>query len=293
MEGVSHTSKESIPPKPPDGKASTKKISFRDKLMGDKVPPPRREQGGHTGNDNTHANPSSKQESVINAKENLHGDWIAVSRLRKENKYRGKDLKTTNKEAEGGTSKKVAEKGKKSLESGNRYSSLFQKIENDAVPIFSAEKSSPNASIGSGSHKMLTRKKRPRKEPTLVQPKIFKDVNSKPISKPEMKATEPTETNTKTVVEPSVPSVEEDRTHIASTGPDRIKSFPGQIQTSLDVVYIEPNKLRFVDEPKPPDPILQMASQAADSNLIIDSMDEVQFEDCGDDQEMVADTYKN
>ncbi|KAJ1395718.1 DUF3298 domain-containing protein [Sesbania bispinosa] len=85
-----------------------------------------------------------------------------------------------------------------------------------------------------------------------------------------------------------------------------IKSLPHNIQTSLDVVFVRPNRLRFVDEPKPPD--LSITIVGADSAQVdgvgpaqddhgspmLDSMDEVLIEDCvEEDQEMVADTFAN
>ncbi|KAJ1419397.1 hypothetical protein SESBI_15148 [Sesbania bispinosa] len=75
----------------------------------------------------------------------------------------------------------------------------------------------------------------------------------------------------------------------------------------MGVVYVELNRLHFVDEPKQHDPSIRLPSkdhcfahedggapavevQKEDANLSIDNMDEVLVEDCEDDLEMVADT---
>ncbi|KAJ1398021.1 hypothetical protein SESBI_31359 [Sesbania bispinosa] len=38
-------------------------------------------------------------------------------------------------------------------------------------------------------------------------------------------------------------------------GPQSIKSLSTSIFTTMDVEFVGPNRLRYVDEPKPPDPI--------------------------------------
>ncbi|KAJ1385334.1 hypothetical protein SESBI_41756 [Sesbania bispinosa] len=92
------------------------------------------------------------------------------------------------------------------------------------------------------------------------------------------------------MVEISMQKPGEDESINAKNGPTQVKTLPGQIQTTMDVVYVGPNRLRFLDEPKPPDPTLKLDSQEVGTT---ENMEEVQSEESGEDQDMVANIYKN
>ncbi|KAJ1378243.1 hypothetical protein SESBI_48047 [Sesbania bispinosa] len=254
-----------------------------------------------------------------NLGENLHGDWIVVSKSRREHKSRGKDAKLNGAEP---TARKVGKSSildKKSHDMKNKFASLGDHSGVDFGKIFKAGKIvskyvGPSSSSDSGLHKIWTRKKRPRKEPNFFQPKIFNYDASKQVLAPGDNQCAPTDTGSADVDQPTKGGInmKKPTTRDAqlrdsletSSGP--IKNLPHNIQTTMDVVFVGPNRLRFVDEPKPPNPSIVISgedSKQVDGNdpaqddhgrPMLDSMDEVLIEDYEEgDQEMVADTFIN
>ncbi|KAJ1426357.1 hypothetical protein SESBI_10376 [Sesbania bispinosa] len=138
------------------------------------------------------------------------------------------------------------ESNKENLKKGadpNRFSKLSNVMceaqagqENNGPPVFS---SPPVA------HKIWTRKKRQRVEPTFIQPKIVTEEECGPIINALAKARFHADEDKQR------PSDQTNSSHVQTYSEPRV--FEGNIKTMLNVEMIRPNQFRFVEEPEPPD----------------------------------------
>ncbi|KAJ1387590.1 hypothetical protein SESBI_39859 [Sesbania bispinosa] len=176
------------------------------------------------GDNNDQVNPTPSQATDILAKEDLHGDWIMIIKKKKENKFRGKEVKF------------------------NGIESIEGKANHGVAGI------------------------KPHYKPLMQVLAKGEIINAQPT-----KHVVPQKDAGKGTSEENLST---------STTQAQVKDFQGGILTLMEVEYVGPNRLRFVDEPKPPDP-------EKDQLIAIVSMEEGHINDCEEDQEMVADTYAN
>ncbi|KAJ1390128.1 hypothetical protein SESBI_37744 [Sesbania bispinosa] len=206
----------------------------------------------------TQPNPTQKSLSVNSGDNDLHGDWILNSKPRRQQKSRDLGHAINAKDA----SDKKSNSGPKLA---NKFDSLKSNIVKDSAqtshskgpinlekgPIFSASSTPP---------KILSRKKRPRKELVFGPIKIVQEEAYKPFMKAIGKYME------RHVAfcadrEEILGSEEEtcaDQNDVvvvllAKSTSNCVKKLPGGIKTVMDVEAVGPNRLRFLDEPKPPD----------------------------------------
>ncbi|KAJ1431881.1 putative structural maintenance of chromosomes protein 6-like [Sesbania bispinosa] len=231
------------------------------------------------GNDQVNHNPNHAPDFA--AQEDLYGDWITVTKKKKEHKSRGKDIKSNGTiSVEDKTNQGIAVV--KPHVSGNKFSTLINSQCSDTIQIFSSEKHDPGSSghIASGEDKYkpfmkaagLGEESKAQKETQLVIPKATANELIK-----------------------NVPSSSKTQAHV--------KELQGGIRILMEVEYVGPNQLRFVDNPEPPDPTCDEPNRKMDdtgsqgsgqptmgrSSTI--NMEEGHSEDSEEDQEMVADSY--
>ncbi|KAJ1414636.1 hypothetical protein SESBI_18573, partial [Sesbania bispinosa] len=204
-------------------------------------------QSAATTNQNTPANPNLKEASANSGIEDLHGDWISVSKPRRGKKSR--DWESIIKGKEG-----ISKKGNNDDGGKNRFAAL-QKAENkdkgvkvasgsykvaDQAPLFTSGQSQP---------KVWSRKKRQRQEPSFGPIKIFPDEKYKVFlearNKDGNQREEPVRGKESAIEAKAQPS--------SSGAPTGVHHLEGNIRTTMDVEVIGPNRLRFIDEPEPPD----------------------------------------
>ncbi|KAJ1431376.1 hypothetical protein SESBI_07231 [Sesbania bispinosa] len=253
------------PPKPPEGigGASTTKVSFRDKSMGQKEPLVRRERMDLISNklfrieleDGNRLKPrcyvadtvlnelwkSWMDAVIVNMLGRSIGFVVLNDRLKKLWQLNGVQVQV---DGDGG-------KTVKSLGKANKFSKLVnhEPQEMSGTPTFSSQPLPP---------KIWTRKKRQRAKPIIPQPKIYSDDYSKPIMKAVDTALQ--KLNVKNQVggpaEREEPSSSTKPLTCPPKKPDEgIHIFAGNLKTSLNVEMVSPNHLHFVDEAKPPDPL--------------------------------------
>ncbi|KAJ1421841.1 Origin recognition complex subunit 5 [Sesbania bispinosa] len=203
-----------IPPKPPDGNSVARKISFCDKLMGDKQPEAQvqtAETGGSAAEGAKHNPTIQKGETV--AEERLHGEWISVTKYKRDPKRKGKDH---------AINVRGPNVGKDTVPGD-------QNGANDGVIFMAKAKESPQNMSPN---------------PNLAGPnKIAKPINIGVGSQ----GTKSTGAMHQLVKQQHV-----------------TKLLPHNIKTTMDVEYVAPNRMRFIEEPKPPDP-------AACQGVLVDS----------------------
>ncbi|KAJ1405736.1 hypothetical protein SESBI_25649 [Sesbania bispinosa] len=183
-----------------------------------------------------------------------------VTKNKREHKLRGKEIKSNGPDSVGDKANHGVEVSKHQV-SGNRFSSLkIQDSGNGAAQPFSFGKQDQDSvgpsSNGSGPQKILTRNKRPRKEPVFVQPKIFGDEKYKPLLKGMNQGSDPkAHQERRLATHKTIGSESPKELPSTSTTKAQVKDFQGGICTLMEVEYVGPNRLRFVDEPKAPDPL--------------------------------------
>ncbi|KAJ1381435.1 hypothetical protein SESBI_45150 [Sesbania bispinosa] len=190
---------------------------------------------------------------VISREEDLHGEWITINKIKKtvKNPVKG----GTNIESDSDLNKGKVDSTKHAKNQGaevNRFSSL--NVKSSATQVSAGPIEINTFSSLPLTQKIWTRRKRQRAEPTFIQPKIFSNDFYKPILDAVNKA--PVENNK---VDKGRKESSSDQATTATSNSSAhdnkvIRTLPGNIKTTLDVVMVSPNHLRFVDEPKPPDP---------------------------------------
>ncbi|KAJ1441913.1 putative 1-phosphatidylinositol 4,5-bisphosphate phosphodiesterase [Sesbania bispinosa] len=200
---------------------------------------------------------------VFSATEDLYGDWITITKKKREHKLRGKKIKSNGPDSVGDRANHGAAVSKhqvstlKTQDSGAAQPFSFGKQDQDSVgPI----------SNGPGPQKILTRNKRPHKEPVFVQPKIFGDEKYKPFLKGMIQG-----------LDPKAPQERRLAIH-KTTGPESPKELPSTSTTKA------PSWKWNVGVPG-------SVGQQRDEMTSQESREEGQHEGSGEDQEMVADTY--
>ncbi|KAJ1420439.1 Endonuclease/exonuclease/phosphatase superfamily [Sesbania bispinosa] len=190
-----------------------------------------------------HLNPAGMILPVKSGEEDLHGDWITVVKHKKQPKSRSKSVVNQ------ASFDMVNGKEGKLISQRNKFGALSK--ENPTKPgivIHSADTGSQSQDGPTFSSKpFLSKKKRVRAEPPLVQPKIFGAEKYGPLVEKFRKTLlsgpgEPS--NTKPLTETN-----------ALTQVMGREQHPFGIQTAMHVEVVSPNHLRLLDEDdKPPDP---------------------------------------
>ncbi|KAJ1409533.1 hypothetical protein SESBI_22588 [Sesbania bispinosa] len=206
-----------------------------------------------------------------------HGDWLLVSRNKKLSKSKAPAPDTD--EGNLKDSKRTPAKDGPT-------------VNNNKETISFAAKN--NVSDGPT---LLIRKKRQRKEPTFVPIKVFTDADYQKKGPKSVAPTPNKEAHSahNTTQEPLVKLDAEDIRDIIAlkqpnNGPKDVKHFSNGLKTTMHVEMIAPNHLRFVDEPKAPDPnaiIEDPPSSDCNSNVDMDGTRNGD-EDC--DHEMVEES---
>ncbi|KAJ1397798.1 hypothetical protein SESBI_31590 [Sesbania bispinosa] len=247
-----------IPPKPPDGNGVARKISFRDKLMGDKQPEAQVqtvETGGSSAEGAKH-NPTIQKGEIV-AEERLHGDWILVTKHKRDPTRKGKDHAINLRGPNVGKDTVPGDQKIQGVDLENKYSNLTsQDGANEGVIFMAKAKESPQNTSPNpflvGPSKVWSRKKRPHKEPVLIQPKIFTHDKAQPKVS--------SANNNVQIAKPINMGVGIQGTGFIGATHQLVKQqhvtklLPLNIKTTMDVEYVAPNRLRFIEEPKPPDP---------------------------------------
>ncbi|KAJ1404894.1 hypothetical protein SESBI_26296 [Sesbania bispinosa] len=190
-------------------------------------------------------NPSLIQVTEDITGKDLYGDWISVSKSRKNPKTRGTDSQPRGKEF-------VDKKGKLGK---NKFALLISEDNQEPAKEFAITKAIEFAagpsSIPKDVHKpFLARKKRPRKDTIIPLPKVKSDDFYKPIMAAANQAmhvdNHQLQANAKH--NGTVPPM----TKFAHAN-ESVKCLQSNIKTTMNVEFVEPNRLRFTDEPEPPD----------------------------------------
>ncbi|KAJ1402391.1 hypothetical protein SESBI_28083 [Sesbania bispinosa] len=278
------------PPKPPDdgGTKQQERMSFPPKEPtlkpdGGQPPPVSSNQQGAQRGAGVTPNPSIDG-SGNHVKTNLHGDWLLVTRNRKQPKLKEK------------IQKQKTVSGKPELAKSNRFESFkkdsgaTEKVDKDKgeAVVFVGNQSESNGPIGP---KVWTKKKRQRKEPSIspikivtgeTYDKIFSKLN---IPRPPQGQVEPI--NSATIKEPGAA--------VSNLQNESITILPNGFRTMMNVELVSNNCLRFVDEPKPSDMTTAQGKPLDDTSLSqlsstnMDAMGAANSN--GGDYEMVMDTY--
>ncbi|KAJ1403262.1 hypothetical protein SESBI_27410 [Sesbania bispinosa] len=199
----------------------------------DDHPPTKPPDGGGVGVD------SAQQPAAV--EENLHGDWIIVNKQRRKQKSRDKiDPKS-------GAPDVVRNKKGKEVITGNKFDALKISDPANHVDVTFSSGSKDKHKLISNGPKLLIRKKRPRNEPPLIQPKIITDDKFKPLLDKFRKA-----------IESSLGETSQPKTSTQElVKGERALGFhhPFNIKSAMNVHVVGPNHLWFNDEEeKPPDP---------------------------------------
>ncbi|KAJ1426149.1 hypothetical protein SESBI_10535 [Sesbania bispinosa] len=217
--------------------------------------------------------PSALISSEKLGEENLHGDWITVVKHKKQPKSRAKIP------SKSGTHDDGSKQAGKVTAMGNKFDAL--NLENSVKVGHTSFPVGKGGPIDNGpstvNKKRLVRNKRPRANPPIIQPKIC---GAKPNTSLDG-------TTYKSVVcgpgETSKPINPIAGKKVIIDTPQ--KSFPFNIQTSMNVEVVGPNHLRLLDEEnKPLDPINSCtATQVADMQVgqsLVDQISVVAKSDC-------------
>ncbi|KAJ1385694.1 Reverse transcriptase-like [Sesbania bispinosa] len=173
-------------------------------------------------------------------------------------KLRGKGSVSNAKDAHVGKTLNANNEENKFNDQGNKFSLLSSQRGKGSNLVFNAAskisvQNVPSSSNISSPLKMLTRKKRPRKEPHIFQPKIVTHATLIAPSSQGEEPARPTPTSPSLNAKAKIDSSPSFGPSIAAGDKFQAKSLPSNIQTVMEVEYVGPNRLRFVDEPKPPD----------------------------------------
>ncbi|KAJ1401160.1 hypothetical protein SESBI_28996 [Sesbania bispinosa] len=275
MVDAGQTSTTNIPPEPPDGTArvcsAPNNISWPSENAGQVS------SESPTSQQQEHANPNSSNVHDAKSDENLHGDWIVVSKFKREKKSKSKNNKVICAVSNSGKNGKATVLERKSNDSSNKFASLGTQSTHDQEPTFTAsENLAYSARIkttpSTGPPKAWMRKKRPRREPVFFHPNFFNQTTSKTntvLGAPATALEVVGESNAEAGEGIGVNEVD-NKGRIAAhecleNRPEHVRLFPGNIKTHLNVTYVGSNRLRFVDEPKPPDPSLGVRGGSANT----------------------------
>ncbi|KAJ1392255.1 hypothetical protein SESBI_35997 [Sesbania bispinosa] len=218
------------------------------------------------------ANPSDNQGNIISTDSNLHVDWIVVTKPKRDNKLKAKDAKLNGGENVTDKGNQASEQGKKVASISNKFSLLTSTLGADKGTNSPAAKhvafqSGPSFVCSPGPKKILTRKKRPRKEPAPIQPKIFNFVAVQ--AKENIVSIEP-KLNTRTAV---VQPTEKHSREGVSSGPSFQQANGAQLSFSSS-----------------PTPFHTLPGDTGHNAL--ESMDDTIVEESEEDNEMVANSFE-
>ncbi|KAJ1415579.1 hypothetical protein SESBI_18010 [Sesbania bispinosa] len=213
------------------------------------------ETGGAATTELEH-NPTIHQ-GVIVADEILHGDWISDTKHKRDPKREGKDQANNLCGSNIGKEAVKGDQGSHPIDLENKFSKLTNQVSaNDGV-IFMAQSKEVRNDVSANSNavgpsKVWSRKKRPRKELVFIQPKIF--TYNKTQATVQGVGNEAQSSKPKNVGDGNKGPDSVVLTPGSVKHHDGIKNFPHNLKTTMDVEYLAPNRLRFIEEPKPPDP---------------------------------------
>ncbi|KAJ1383082.1 Ribonuclease H domain [Sesbania bispinosa] len=211
-----------------------------------------------------------KSVSVKSGADDLHGDWIAVTKQRRQQKSRDMGHAVNARDTtvrKGNSGPKLANKFD-ILKSNNvtylaRGSRSNGPPNSEKGPIFSATKIPP---------KTLSRKKRPRKEPVFGPIKIVQEESYKPFLDALAKHKQRQDSMCSDQEEEMRNT--DDARDRRDKGADLVKkstlssvgTLLGGVKTTMNVEVVGSNRLRFIDEPKPP-------NDAADEGQLVSTDD--------------------
>ncbi|KAJ1427544.1 hypothetical protein SESBI_09584 [Sesbania bispinosa] len=224
------------PPRPPDG-GGPRGSSFKEMLLGAEAVP---QSGG--GDDGTAAEQGSKGSSGTanptppagtknHADLDLHGDWMVVNRGKKSQKSRDKAWSKAKKE-------QGADKGQPDNHESNKFEVLNSGGEVEVGNVASSTQLEKEEVVASGPSKIWTRKKRHRTEPKLVHPVVRSDEGFRPFL----------DSFAKSLYQKISPTAQQSPSFWLP------KPLPFGFRTTMPVEVVSHNRLRLVDEDKPPDP---------------------------------------
>ncbi|KAJ1419066.1 hypothetical protein SESBI_15331 [Sesbania bispinosa] len=228
------------PFKPPDEGGGTEevKISFRDKVNVEQPTQGASAEGSAPAKGVEAAalgNPSSVKDA--NSRENLHGDWLLVSRNKRPPKSKAKTVGANDgKELN-------SRKDNSKISVKNNFEVLHATCKGASTLSNHANQKDTVKGIifNVDASKIWTRKKRQRKEPTLVMPKFFLVSNSKPIVDQTLSVPAPCQLPSSSAID------------AASLTLHGHKHVDHGIQSAMNIEIVGPNHVRFLDDPEPPD----------------------------------------
>ncbi|KAJ1412405.1 hypothetical protein SESBI_20526 [Sesbania bispinosa] len=185
--------------------------------------------------------PPSVVEGAISGEKNIHEDWLLVTKNKRANKSKTKSGGINEHEKD---NKKVSHE----IASRNKFDVLHGIVETASNNTSATKEgeSSKGFTFQSDGPKLWTRKKRQRKEPTPVQPKVFSESYYKDILE---------RSRAPTYLRVASTPLEAPAPRDTGKGKSKEAALPHGIRTSMNVKVIAPNHLQFVDEPDPPDPV--------------------------------------